>query len=184
MTTRRHSLLLLSAGLATSAVPRVLGAGTAEDDSLQLRLPASISNARGRWLHLGAFHLVITNHSKGRRAEWCDWCSWGWVCPAISIQVGDSSFDFKKAGKVWTRNFPDPFYLDPGDHYLLPVNLLSDDWIQPKDYNPANDVEAVITASYTIKPDKDTEKMKVWTGTMQTEVKLFLDASRSAKRPS
>ena len=184
MTTRRNSLLLLSAGIATSASHRVMGAGAADDNSLKLRLPASISSERQRFLRLEAFHLVITNHSNERRAIWRDWCSWGWFCPTISIQLGGTTFDFKKQEKVWTVNFPDPYYVDPGDHYVLPVNLLSDDWIQPKDFKPALDVEAVVTASYAVKPDEDTKKSNVWTGTMQTQTKMFLDATMKAKQSS
>ena len=184
MTTRRNSLIVLSAGFATSAVSRVLGAGAADDTSMQLRLPASISNGQQRMLRLEAFHLVITNRSNERMAVWRDWCTWGWFCPTMSIRLGGTTFDFKKAVKIWTKNHPDPFYIDSGDHYVLPVNLLSDDWIQPKDFKPARDVEAVVTATYTIKTDEHTQRLKVWTGTMQTQAKMFLDASLRAKQPS
>lgn len=183
MTTRRNSLITLSAGIAAAAVSRVFGAGAgagigaAEEEPLRLRVPASLANQRGRFLRLDGFHLVITNHSKERMGIWRDWCSWGWFCPAISLQLGGASFAFRKAEMFWTVNLPDPHYIDPGDHYVVPVNLFSDDWIQPADFKPARDAEAVITATFTTKPDKDTEKMKIWTGTMQAETKMFLAAS-------
>lgn len=69
MTTRRNTLIALSAGIAASTVSRGFGAGAGanvavpDDNPLKLRVSASISNRRGRFLRLEGFHLVITNHS-------------------------------------------------------------------------------------------------------------------------
>ncbi len=184
MTTRRKSLNMLSGGLVVSAVSSLFGAEPTEGATLRMRLPASTSSDKTKSLRLDAFHLVITNHSNERMAVWSDWCSWGWFCPTITIQVGGNTFDFKKTVKNWWANSPDPFYFDPGDHYVLPINLFSDDWIQPKGFTPGVYERAVITASYTIKPDQHTQKLKVWTGTMQIQARLILDARMKDKKPS
>ncbi len=178
MITRRNCLLALSAGMTASAASSAPGAGTPEALPLRLRLSSSTSNERGKVLRLEDFHLVITNHSSERLAVWREWCSWGWFCPAVSIQLGETTFEFKKAEKCWTRNFPDPFSIDPGEHFVLPVNLLSDDWIQPKGFQPEANAGAVVTAAYTIKPEEEATKMKVWTGTLKCQMKMILDAFR------
>ena len=175
MTTRRNSLIVLSAGIATSADNRVMGCGAAEDTPLKLRLVTTYSYPQQKMIRLEAFHLVITNHSDERTGVWQEWCSWGWFCPKLSIRTGGATFDFRKAQKTWTKNHPDPFYIDPDGHYLLPVNLLSDDWVRPKDFKPAKDLEAVVTASYTITPDEHTQSQKIWTGTLRNEEKTFLE---------
>src|SRR6478672_6038536 len=122
--TRRKSLLLAS---GTVGCALTAPAGQSEYiPKLQLRLPASTSNGHQRWLRLRDFHLVITNTSSTKLGVWTDWNSWGWFCPLFTITQADRQFSFRRvADRDWTRNFPQPFWILPGDCYLLPVNLLN-----------------------------------------------------------
>jgi len=130
---------------------------------------------------LKEFFLVITNQSAERLGVWRDWSSWGWYCPAVDFRVGDTSFEFRRKGIAWARNFPDPYYIDPGDHYVLPVALLSDEWIQPNNFRPQADKEAVISATFKIKPSDDTKRLHIWTGVLKAETRAVLDLEHDAK---
>lgn len=178
MTTRRKSLLLLGSGLAATATSQPAAAGTAESPQLKLRVPASHADGEKRWLNIDAFHFVITNCSQERLGVWLDWNSWGWYCPKITIDIRDRRFEFAKKIMQWKRNFPSPFYIEPDDHYILPVNLLSNDWSQPIGFNPLRDVEALVSASFTITPDQATKAMKIWTGELKCETRVYLEKSK------
>ena len=175
MTSRRRSLVLLSGGLMTSTVTRAAQAASPKTSPLALRIPASKAAKNQQWLALKGFHLVITNQSREQQGVWEDWCSWGWDCPTITIKTGASTYAFKKAEMFWTRNFPAPYWIEPGNHYLLPVNLFSKDWIQPKGFKPDPEVEALISASFKVAPDDDSKTQGIWTGERHCEMRAYMD---------
>jgi hypothetical protein len=180
MITRRKSIAIFGGGVAASALsnPFATALAAVETNSLALRIPASTSSEHLRSLRINDFHLVITNHSKNRLAVWRDWCSWGWFCPTVSIRIGGMNFDFRKNDRVWTVNYPDRFFIEPADHYLLPIDLLSDDWVQPKGFKAVNGTEAVVRAAFETKPDNESETQTVWTGVIQTEIQVRIDTNK------
>ena len=183
MISRRKSLLLLS---ASAGCPGVASAGDADDvvPALRLALPASTSDSDKRWLRLRGFHLVFTNTTEAKVGVWRDWNSWGWFCPSITITQGDKQFLFKRAVRFWTYNFPDPFWILPGDHYLLPLNLLEKEhWEQPQDFKIDKARLATVSASFSIRPDKETKSVRLWTGTVQVSAEFHLDVTTEARLP-
>ena len=162
--------------------PAVMAAAPSEP-SLRLSLPASKSKKDRRYLRLKGFHLLFTNTSVAPVAVWRDWCSWGWFCPHVTIVLGGKVYDFKRAETVWTRNFPDAFWIVPGEHYILPIQLLSDEWVQPADFHPDFDTPAKVTCTFTIPEDRETKEQGVWTGTLKVTQTLNLDAVTEAKLP-
>ena len=117
---------------------------------------------------------MITNTSSEHWGVWEDWCSWGWFCPKVTIDIRDRRFEFAKKSRNWKRNFPDPYYLEPDNHYILPVNLFGGDWTEPIGFNVLHDVESTVSISFTIKPDMYAERKKVWTGTLEYQTKALL----------
>ena len=172
---------MLSSCLASSTVSSVAGPAPGEVSQLNLRIPASTSSEDRRSLRLKEFYLVITNHSSERLGVWRDWSVWGWYCPKVDIRIGETTFEFRRKGKPWKRNFPDPYYIDPGDHYILPVALLSDEWIQPGGFKPPNDKEALVSATFSIEPSDITKKKNIWTGELKAETKAVLDLENDAR---
>ena len=174
MTNRRQSLMLLGAGLAGTATS--VAQASAAPQPLKLRLPFSSSENREdrHVLNLSELFFVITNTSSERLGVWEDWCSWGWSCPRVIIDIRDRRFEFTKSSPDWKRNFADPFYIEPDNHYILPVNLFSNDWAVPIGFNLLPDVESTVSISYTIKPDRYTDQHKVWTGTLEYQAKAWL----------
>jgi len=181
MITRRKSLLLLSSCLTSSTESSLAEPAPNGPPQFKLRIPASTSTEERRSLRLKEFYLVITNQSAVRLGVWRDWSRWGWYCPAVDIKVRETSFEFRRKGKAWARNFADPYYIDPGDHYVLPVALLSDEWIQPNNFKPERFKEAVISATFTIEPSKDTKRLNIWTGVLKAETTAVLDLENDAK---
>ena len=116
---------------------------------------------------------MITNTSSERWGVWEDWSSWGWFSPKVVIDIRDRRYEFAKRGRQWKRNFPDPYYLEPDNHYILPVNLFGGDWTEPIGFNILPDVEATVSISFTIS-DRNADQYKVWAGTLEYQTKAFL----------
>ena len=179
MKTRRAALTTLGGSILSSAA----FAASPADVALRLSVPASIAQKDRRYLRLKGFHLLFTNTSAAPIGVWRDWCSWGWFCPRVSIKLGEKVFEFKKADREWTKNYPDAFWIAPGEHYLLPIQLLGSDWLQPKDFHPDFDTPAEVTCTFTISEDRDTKELGVWTGTLKVTQTIHLDAATDAKLP-
>ena len=179
MNTRRAALATLGGSLLC---PAAIAAAPSEP-SLRLSLPASKSRKDRRYLRLKGFHLLFTNTSADPVAVWRDWCSWGWFCPHLTIVLGGKSYDFKRAERDWTKNYPDAFWILPGEHYILPIRLLGDEWVQPADFQPDFDTPAKVTCTFTIPEDGATQEQGVWTGTLKVTQTLNLDAASEANPP-
>jgi len=175
MITRRQSLLLLSGGLATSTLGQGTEEATGDTGHLQLQIPPSVSNEDQMRLTLSQMYFVITNDTKERQGIWQDSCSWGWQAPEVQITVQGTTFSFQKPLKQWKRNFPDPYYIDPHSHYVLPINLLGPEWTEVKDLERLSGVSALITATFTIHPSKEAVRLKIWTGRLKAEIRAFVD---------
>lgn len=160
--------------------PAAISAAPAEP-SLRLSLPASTSQKDRRHLRLKGFHLLFTNTSAAPIAVWRDWCSWGWFCPHVTIALGGKTYEFKRADRRWTKNYPDAFWILPGEHYILPIQLFGDGWLQPADFHPDFDTPAEVTCKFTVSEDRETKEQGVWTGTLKVTQALSLDASTEAK---
>ncbi len=176
---RRTSFFAIAAGIGLTTKTNLLASESHEnfEAPLSLRIPATESNDARKSLMIDGFHLVLTNQAKERIAVWNDWCSWEWFCPKISIQIEDRKFESKKNNdKIWTVNYPDPFYLEPGDHYLLRIDLLSDSWIRDPRFSFLPGIEAIVAANYCIHGDDRSREMNIWTGTVVTETKVFLQS--------
>jgi hypothetical protein len=113
---------------------------------------------------------------------WRDWCSWGWFCPSVCLKTKKQEWKFAKAQRNWTMNFPDAYNVLPSDHYILPVDLLSDDWIRPKGFDIDRDEEYLVSVRFDIEPDEDTKKMNVWTGSLVAETRVHLDTRQQTIR--
>lgn len=119
---------------------------------------------------------MFTNTSDEKLGVWRDWCSWGWFCPAFTISQGKRVFTFKRPARAWAANFADPFWIEPGDHYLLPVSLLDKaHWVQPEGFDFDQQKVATVSATFTIPADADTKAAGLWTGSVHTSEEFHLD---------
>ena len=127
--------------------------------------------------------MVFTNHSKEPIGVWRDWCSWGWFCPEITIAVAGQKYLFTRIKRTWSRNYPDAYWIEPGDHYLLPVNLLGRSWVQPKDFRPDLEGVANVSCTFTLRACEATKRKGIWTGSVSVSHQLHLDISTEPRLP-
>lgn len=110
-----------------------------------------------------SFYVVLTNTSGRDLSVWREWCSWGYN--SLSFQVtlpGGKPFHVKKKPRGWKKNFPDPFVVKKGNHFVYSIRFdniwegFPEDWKNRK---------VKIKAVYEVKDeDGQAKRHKVWTG--------------------
>ncbi len=156
-------LALLSLGISLSM--EVIAAEK-EQDPWSLRIvPTRSSEKYGVMIDCASeysyFYVVLTNTSGTDLSVWREWCSWGYFCLTFKITLRDGkTIHVKKRPRPWSKNYPDPFLVKSGDHFVYSVRF-SNKWEGfPVDWqNQKVKIKAIFKIE---KEDADTHK--VWTG--------------------
>ena len=157
----------------------MIGCNQTPELSIQI-VPTSASTKVGKWIEIwwleNRFHVVITNTSDQRLGVWEQWCSWGWSTLSFELVTGSGEQVLvNRAPGEWSKNFPDSFMLEPGEHFVLPVNLFDGTWesagrpLDPDQW-PAS---GTLIAVYTTLADQYTKQHGVWVGRVSSRAATF-----------
>lgn len=168
----RSSLRQILSGLALLAVlaaGRPAFADEPPQKSLAVHVVPTDSGRGRRAIDLSNpgdhFHVLIENISNDRIRLWKEWCSWGYA--ALSFEVVDADGATRTIAKVpgeWNKNFPDLFELAPDDEMVIEVSLDPSLWQNSPLSGSSGEAQLRMRAVFEIGPDRESEKMKVWTG--------------------
>jgi len=138
--------------------------------SLQI-VPTRCSPTRGaiidcatRNLH---FHVVLTNKSDTDLSVWREWCSWGNECLSFEVTTPTGKpFRVTKRPIDYKKNYPDPFLVRKGGHFVWNVRFDGDIW----DGFPGNwkNQKVRLKAVFEIGKDDQTQRHQVWTGKVES----------------
>jgi hypothetical protein len=116
------------------------------------------------------FHVVIANVSKDPIRVWKEWCSWGYEALSFeALDVDGRSLVISKIPGEWNKNYPDPFEIAPGGPMVVDVSLDPSTWQNSPLAGASGKADLRLKAVYEIRPDRDSERMKVWTGRAVSE---------------
>ena len=117
-----------------------------------------------------SFRVVVRNVSARPVNLWTPKYSWGYA--NLSFEVRDASGlvrTVQKAEREWRKNFPDSCTLLPGDDMVLDVDFTSSDWSgAPRPSTGTKFAVVSMRAVYQILPDEESQKLKVWTGRVES----------------
>jgi len=119
----------------------------------------------------GTFYVILTNTSKEPQAAFESWNSWGYQAVSFQVQTADGRhFVITKKQHDFTRNFPSPFIIPPGDHMVYPISL-NHEWNVAPAFPIADATPLSITlkAVYEVHPTPEAVKGKVWTGRVESK---------------
>lgn len=111
------------------------------------------------------FHVVIANVSKDPIRVWKEWCSWGYEALTFeALDVEGRPLAITKLPGEWDKNYPDPFEVVPGGQMVIDVSLAPSTWQNSPLAGASGKADLRLKAVYEIRPDKESERMRVWTG--------------------
>lgn len=122
----------------------------------------------------GSFPVVVTNVSKSPVKLWRDWCSWGYDNVGLVYEDGDKDVEIRKVPGEWGKNYPDAAEIAPGESMIFTVTLDDKKWENLKFLADHVNKKVKLRVTYHIKPDEDTAKLGVWTGSLQTSYQEYL----------
>jgi hypothetical protein len=113
-----------------------------------------------------------------------EWCSWGYFTRWYSArQIGGKAKDYviKRRSRGWTKNFPATHELKKGQFIINSTDLCDGSWlVEPA--LPKKDLQLKLTGHFEIKPDKESDKQKVWTGKLSTKsIEIIVGPECAAK---
>jgi hypothetical protein len=74
------------------------------------------------------FCVVLTNVTDHNLIIWKEWCSWGYFNLTFEFTGKDGqAVQVRKKDRNWSKNFPAPYVVEAGKHFVLVVNL-KEDW--------------------------------------------------------
>ena|SRR5579871_5093064 len=124
-------VIIIALYLAFARCSNTVCAGPAKlEDSLKVSIvPQSSYDRNVRWIGTrGQFYVVVKNQSDKPVTVWNEWCSWGYFALSFEAITPDGKrYDIKKKDRGWDANFPDPFVIQPGEYFVMPVRL-SEEW--------------------------------------------------------
>ena len=105
-----------------------------------------------------AFYASLTNKSDRPLMVWKEWCSLGYFNLTFECTRGNGEvFALQRIFGYWTRSFPDPYWVKPGEFYSWPVVMDSNWGGFPKNWK--NGVQVKIRAVYENVCDPNIEEM-------------------------
>jgi len=142
--------------------------------SVQLAIPATADGTppRVQLTRAGShFHVLLSSHSSSPQRVWDDVNSWGYY--ALSFELVDDSGAvsvIRRKAEGFMLNYPGWWALKPYGHVVRDV-YLSDriHWDGVPRAMP--DCETVkMRAVFEVKPDVESERLKVWTGRVVSDI--------------
>jgi len=158
----------------------MLAMGAGKQDPWKLRIVPTRSSAKHGTMIDSAtkdscFYVVLSNTSQADMSVWREWCSWGYFCLSFDMTLPDSkTIHVKKKPRSWKKNYPDPFIVKKGSHFVYAVSFnemwegFPDDW-----KNQKVKLKAIFSVE---KEDDQAGRHKVWIGKVESpeiEVQLY-----------
>lgn len=122
------------------------------------------------------FHVVVRNVSEKPLRVWTDRFSWGYDNLSFEQTHDDGKTTrITKKERGWRKNYPDWLELQPGECYVLNVNLFSTDiWNEVPGADPKAKPKLVkLQAIYEVQPDEESKKLGVWAGKVVSATDTF-----------
>ena len=121
-----------------------------------------------------SFGVVIANKSSDPVRVWEDWNSWGYYNLTFDVKLANGKvYHLKKKLVDFTMNFSSHYLIKPSSYYVIYVSFDKEWDAFPKKLidELKKNKEVLLKAIYTIPndKDKDAEKNKIWTGTVESE---------------
>jgi hypothetical protein len=93
-------------------------------------VPTSSDGGKQRINIYDPFYVVLTNVTDHDLSVWKERCSWGYFNLSFEF-TGENGkvFRVKKKDVGFTVNFPDPYVVKGGRHFVRAVTLRSQDWL-------------------------------------------------------
>jgi len=127
------------------------------------------SGKGGQFINLHVpFYVVLTNTTDHDLMVWKEWCSWGYFNLSFEFTDKDGKgIHVQKTGREWEKNFPDPFVVGAGKHYVLAVTLKAEDWEGTENLDGPMIMKAIYKNP---KPNKSSEFIEsAWAGQVESE---------------
>jgi hypothetical protein len=140
----------------------------AEEQSLALSLAIPKHNGE-RSVECGSsnahFHVILCNTSDSTRRIWQESCSQGWLALTFECkdESGESWVAARKA-RIWTRNVPDWWTLEPHENLVLDVSLADPEIWHGFPEPGASPRTVTMRAILDFKPDDESRQHEIWTG--------------------
>ncbi len=156
-------------------------AGYAEDFTLAMAVPLKDDIRTIRFEtkeHVPSFHVVLTNTAGKDLRIWQSGNSWGYGNLSFEWMGKDGkTLRLERGLRVWYWNFASYLTLTPGEQHVFDV-WFPDDWKNVPSSVREGD-EVTLRAVFSIPPDKNPEKLGVWSGTVRSpEVKVVVQDAR------
>lgn len=173
-------MLLVGAALATGAFVPQSAPLAAEAKKPELSVSIGVPEHYGKRIirindAASRFPVVVTNVSDKPQKVWREWCSWGWSCLSFEVTGPDgTSVTVPKAGRAWTKNFPDFWVLAPGDTLVLDVAFGSHEWEGFPMPEKGKSAVVRMKARFCSEEDWASKKDGVWTGDIASETREYV----------
>lgn len=112
------------------------------------------------------FHVLLKNVSEKPVRLWTDRFSWGYDNLTFEqLHEDGKTTRIVKKHREWSKNYPDWLELQPGESYVLNVNLFSGIWENTPGADPQAKPKLVkLRAVYEVREEEESEKLGVWAG--------------------
>jgi hypothetical protein len=115
------------------------------------------------------FYVIVSNVSNEPQRVWDEHCSWGYF--ALSFEFTDitgKTTTAKKRDITWTVNSPVWRSLAPQESLVLEVHYAATNWWS-RFPEPQGSRTVTMRAVFTVSPDEESRRHKVWTGRISSE---------------
>jgi hypothetical protein len=159
--------------LATAAVLLISLASSfaAGKEPLEVKIAIPVHHGHRSLNEADHFHVLVRNVSDAPVKLWTDRFSWGYDNLSFDLTDDDAKhLTATKQPRGWSKNYPDWLELQPGEEYVLNVNLFAGETWQNVPARPKGTGPKLVKmrAVYEIKPDDESKRLGVWTGRIQS----------------
>ncbi|HWY76165.1 MAG TPA: hypothetical protein VN281_11145, partial [Verrucomicrobiae bacterium] len=111
------------------------------------------------------FHVIVSNTSDAPRRVWRESCSQGWL--ALTFECKDEngeSWVASRKARLWTRNVPDWWTLEPHESLVMDVSFADPETWQGFPEPGSSPRTVTMRAILDYKPDDEARQHSIWTG--------------------
>ena len=127
------------------------------------------------------FYVVLSNISDEPQSIWESWNSWGYQTISFEFTLADGQrFLVSERQQNFTRNFPSPFIIPPGEHHVYAIRLDAQ-WttggitrVTRGNATPkcpplkSDEIPVVLKAIYEVPTTPEATQYKVWSGRVES----------------
>jgi hypothetical protein len=113
-------------------------------------------------------HVVVSNLSDSPQRVYEDWNSWGYDSLSFEAITGEGKkVQLKKKPRDWTKNFASTYTIAARGHYVIPVQLSTNEWENAELISSPEVQPIKLKAIFEI-PKPDTNTYQVWVGRVES----------------